>query len=405
MKVNRIASVILAALLAIAVLLAIGVVIGTQLAHLISQLPEYVATIQSKIGAIGNYATDHFPGVLKRLGLALGDGDSMAGPAAASPLPGAEPDVPHAALSPMTVLTTTCSLSCRLSPVATAGIVFVVAVFILLKKEELRDRMIRLFGSSDLHRTTGAMDDAARRLSRYFLTLLTINVGFGIVIGTGLFLIGVPSPVLWGILGIVLRFVPYVGPILAATLPIALSAAVDPGWSMVVWTAALFVVTELTFNQVIEPAAYGQSTGLSPFSVIVAALFWGWLWGPIGLILSMPLTLCLVVLGRHVERLEFLDVLPGDRPALSRPKASTSVCWRETRTRPRPCRGAAAGKIPVLLLRRDRAERSATGCRRSPTWRSAAGPAGEGKRHCSQADRLARLLRRRGTDGRGCPAR
>jgi predicted PurR-regulated permease PerM len=325
MKVNRIASVILAALLALAVLLAIGVVIGTQLAHLLAQLPEYVSTIQSKIGAIGNYATDHFPGILKRLGLTFGNVDGTAGPAATSPLPGArsqaeeEPSAPQAALSPMMVLTA--YVSPVLSPVATAGIVFVVAVFILLQKEDLRDRMIRLFGSSDLHRTTGAMDDAARRLSRYFLTLLTINVGFGIVIGTGLFLIGVPSPILWGILGIVLRFIPYVGPILAATLPIALSAAVDPGWSMVVWTAALFVVTELIFNQIIEPVAYGQSTGLSPFSVIVAALFWGWLWGPIGLILSMPLTLCLVVLGRHVERLEFLDVLLGDRPALSPPES------------------------------------------------------------------------------------
>lgn len=321
MRVNRIVSVVLAALLALGVLLVIGTVIGMQLAQLLSRLPEYVATIQTKIGAIGSYAADHFSGVLQRLGLAMGSEggaaqaiDPLSSSGAARETDASAPGQ-DAALSPMTVLTT--YVAPVLSPFATAGIVFVVAIFILLQKEDLRDRMIRLFGSSDLHRTTGAMDDAARRLSRYFLTLLTINVGFGIVIGTGLFFIGVPSPILWGLLGIVLRFVPYVGPILAATLPIALAAAVDPGWTMVLWTAVLFLVTELIFNQVVEPVAYGQSTGLSPFSVIVAALFWGWLWGPVGLILSMPLTLCLVVLGRHVERLEFLDVLLGDRPALT----------------------------------------------------------------------------------------
>jgi hypothetical protein len=208
-------------------------------------------------------------------------------------------------------------LSPVLSPFASAGIMFMVSVFILLQKEDLRDRMIRLFGSSDLHRTTAAMDDAGHRLSRYFLTLVAINAGFGLAIGVGLYLIGVPNPILWGLLGMTLRFVPYLGPIIAAVLPIALAAAVDPGWSLVLWTAGLFIVAELIFNQVVEPVAYAQGTGLSPFAVILAALFWAWLWGPVGLILSMPLTLCLVVLGRHVERLEFLDVLLGDRPALT----------------------------------------------------------------------------------------
>jgi predicted PurR-regulated permease PerM len=323
LKIGRIAAIIVATLLAIGILLAIGAVIGTQLASLLTQLPEYVTAIQVKIGAVGDYVTDRFSGVLERLGWG-GTPDDAGSPA--SPLgPSAEtsPAEPEAetpppaqeALSPMTVLTS--YVSSVLSPFATAGIMLVVAVFILLQKEDLRDRMIRLFGSSDLHRTTIAMDDAATRLSRYFLTLLAINTGFGLAIGIGLFLIGVPNPILWGILGTTLRFVPYVGPIIAAVLPIALAAAVDPGWTLMLWTGGLFIVTELVFNQVVEPVAYGQSTGLSPVSVIFAALFWGWLWGPIGLILSMPLTLCLVVLGRHVERLEFLDVLLGDRPALT----------------------------------------------------------------------------------------
>jgi predicted PurR-regulated permease PerM len=123
--------------------------------------------------------------------------------------------------------------------------------------------------------------------------------------------------VLWGMLSALLRFVPYIGSFIAAGLPIALAAAVDPGWSMALWTAALYIVIELLVGQAIEPMMYGRGTGLSPLAVVVAAIFWSWLWGPIGLILSMPLTLCLVVLGRHVERLEFLEVLLGDRPALT----------------------------------------------------------------------------------------
>ena len=199
----------------------------------------------------------------------------------------------------------------------TVGIVFVVAIFILLQREDLRDRLIRLFGATDLHRTTAALDDAARRLSKYFLTQLGINATFGLVIGIGLYFIGVPNPVLWGMLSALLRFVPYIGSFIAAGLPIALAAAVEPGWSMAIWTAALYVVVELLVGQAVEPMLYGHSTGLSPLAVVVAAIFWSWLWGPIGLILSMPLTLCLVVLGRYVERLEFLAVLLGDRPALT----------------------------------------------------------------------------------------
>ena len=319
--IGRIASILAAVFLAVAVVLTIGLVIGTQLAQLGVRLPEYIGTVQGKVDAVRSYAIEHFSAFANRLGL----GDELFGTATpGAPTPGAPGAGPPAApapdsLSPMQLLST--YVSPVLSPIATAGIVFVVAIFTLLQKEDLRDRMIRLFGSSDLHRTTVAMDDAASRLARYFLVLLAINVGFGITIGTGLFLIGVPNPILWVILASALRFGPYVGPIIAATLPIGLAAAVDPGWSMVLWTIGLFIVTELIFNQVVEPVAYGQSTGLSPFAVIVAAIFWGWLWGPVGLILSMPLTLCLVVLGRHVERLEFLDVLLGDRPALTPPES------------------------------------------------------------------------------------
>ena len=204
-----------------------------------------------------------------------------------------------------------------LSPLATTGIVLLVAVFILLQREDLRDRLIRLVGSGDLHRTTAAMDDAAARLSRYFITQLALNAAFGVVIGIGLLVIGVPNPVLWGIIAALMRFVPYIGAIGAGLFPLAMAAAVDPGWTMVVSTLALFLIIEPLMGQVVEPLVYGHSTGLSPVSVVLSAIFWGWLWGPVGLILSMPLTLCLVVMGRHVDRLEFLDVLLGDKPALT----------------------------------------------------------------------------------------
>jgi len=204
-----------------------------------------------------------------------------------------------------------------LGPLATIGIILVVTIFILMQREDLRDRLIRLFGSNDLHRTTAAMDDAARRLSKFFLTQLAMNTVFGIIVGTGLFFIGVPSFALWGILAALMRFIPYVGAITSAVPPLLLAAAVDPGWSMVVWTAVLFVSIDIVIGQIVEPVVYGHSTGLSPVAVVVAAIFWTWLWGPIGLLLSTPLTLCFVVLGRHIDRLEFIDVILGDRPALT----------------------------------------------------------------------------------------
>src|ERR1700733_5611195 len=174
--------------------------------------------------------------------------------------------------------------------------------------------------AGELQRTTAALDDAASRPSRLFLNQLLINTGFGLLIGAGLWLIGIPCAVLWGILATVLRFVPYIGSIIAAAFPLALAVAVDPGWSMLAWTAVLFFAVEPAIGQIVEPMVYGRSTGLSPVAVVVSATFWTALWGPIGLVLATPLTVCLVVLGRHVERLAFLDVMFGDRPALSPPE-------------------------------------------------------------------------------------
>lgn len=207
-----------------------------------------------------------------------------------------------------------------IGPLATAGIVVVFVIFMLLKRDDLRDRVIRLVGSRDLPRTTQALNDAASRVGRYLLMQLAVNATYGIPIGIGLWLIGLPNPILWGMLCTVLRFVPYIGPIIAAFFPLALAVAIDPGWNTLLWAGALFVLIELISNNVVEPLLYGSSTGLSPIAVITAAVFWTWLWGPVGLLLSTPLTVCLVVLGQHVPHLGFLSVLLGSEPVLSPPE-------------------------------------------------------------------------------------
>ena len=320
-RLGRIPSVLLGVFLALGVILAVGGVIGTQIAELTNDIPRYVTTVETKVSAVRAYTLGRLFSLTEKIGPhQAGKVGNRAG-VQSTPPPSREAQV---SASPVTPASGSSSLELAnrylspvLSPLATFGIVFVVAVFALLQKEDLRNRLIRLVGSDDLHRTTLAIDDGTRRLSTYFLTQLSVNTIFGIVVCVGLLVIGIPDAVLSGILSALLRFVPYVGLPISALLPMALAAAVQPGWSMVLWTAVLYIVVEGVTGQVVEPMIYVHSTGMSPFSVVVAAIFWSWLWGPIGLILSTPLTLCLVVIGRHVKRLEFLDIMLGDRPALS----------------------------------------------------------------------------------------
>ncbi|MGI4880993.1 MAG: AI-2E family transporter [Janthinobacterium lividum] len=318
LRLGRVPAALLAATLALGLILAIGTVIGTQIAQLTTDLPRYAATVETKVASVKAYTLGRVSEFTDKIGsqTKVPERTTTSSQSTTTTTPAPAPaTVPSTGSSPLDLVRR--YLSPVLSPLATFGVVFIVAIFALLQREDLRDRMIRLTGSTDLHGTTVAIDDGTRRLRRYFLTQLSINAIFGVVIGVGLLVIGVPNPVLWGILSALLRFVPYVGSLISAVLPMTLAAAVEPGWSMTVWTLALYVVVEGVTGQAIEPMVYGRSTGLSPFSVVVAALFWSWLWGPIGLILSTPLTLCLVVLGRHVRRLEFLDVLLGDQPALT----------------------------------------------------------------------------------------
>ena len=316
---GKVLSVLLTVVLALCVIVALGTAIGSQVVHLGQHLPQYESTIVNKFHRLRDATVDRLSGKIERIGRQLSRAESAT---RVPPKPGAAVErqplpVVVTQPAPSALKIGEAVISPLLSPLASAGIILVVTIFALLQQEDLRDRMIRLFGSGDLRRTTVAMSEAGRRLSRYFLTQLGINASFGAIVGVGLWFIGVPNPVLWGILGGLLRFVPYVGSWIAAILPMALAMAVTPGWSKVIWTAALYTVTELTMGQAVEPMVYGHSTGLTPIAVIIAAIFWTWIWGPIGLIISTPLTLCLVVLGRHAEQLEFLDVLLGDRPALT----------------------------------------------------------------------------------------
>jgi len=306
-------AVFVAVLSALGVLGGIGTLVGVQAASLSDEAPRYVTSIQSKMENATGFLTRSLP---------------FLGANSPAPAVGADPRLVRGTRThPLNVRVVEQKapvlqqvggyLEPVLAPFETFVIVLVVAIFILMQKEDLRDRLIRLFGSSDLHRTTAAMDDAGRRLSRYFLSQLAVNASFGLTVGIGLWLIGLPVPALWGILAGVLRFVPYIGALLGAALPLVVAAGIDPGWSTMLMVAGLFIVLEPVIGYVIEPLLYGHSTGLSPLSVVLAAVFWTWIWGPVGLVLSMPLTLLLVVLGRHIPSLEFLDVLLGDRPALT----------------------------------------------------------------------------------------
>ncbi len=326
MRVPRGIAVVGVVLFAFAIIFGLGSLIAAQLNRLAGDLPRYQTTIEGKIQSVrgvagGTSTLERAAGMLQDLGKELDKpkpgmpADLPSTPKSVTPVPVEVHQPDPSALENLRSL-----IAPLVSPLATTGIIVIFVIFILLQREDLRNRLIRLAGSHDLQRTTAALDDAAGRLSRLFLNQLLINAGFGILIGTGLWLIGIPSATLWGILATVLRFVPYIGSIIAAAFPLALAVAVDPGWSMLVWTAVLFLVAEPVVGQVVEPLIYGRTTGLSPVAVVVSATFWTALWGPIGLVLATPLTVCLVVLGRHVERLEFLDVMFGDRPALSPPE-------------------------------------------------------------------------------------
>jgi predicted PurR-regulated permease PerM len=317
-------AVLLVVFVAFVAIFALGTLMVSQVNELASDLPRYQYTLQEKIDTLrgGIYGA----GTLERASEVLLDlkkeiekpkAEQTSPPIDQPTLPSKPLPVQVIQPDPGALQTLGALIAPLVHPLTTTGIVVIFVIFILLQQDDLRNRLVRLAGAGDLQRTTAALDDAGERLSRLFLTELALNAAFGVVIGTGLWIIGVPSAPLWGMLAMVLRFVPYVGGVISAIFPLVLAASVGVGWTMVLWTAALFLIVEPIVGQVVEPLVFGHSTGLSPVSVVVSATFWTWLWGPIGLILATPLMICMVVLGRHVDRLKFLEVMFGNQPPLT----------------------------------------------------------------------------------------
>ncbi|WP_430391026.1 AI-2E family transporter [Dyella sp. 20L07] len=314
---------VLIAVIALAVIISgLATVIGSQVVHMARSLPQYEVTIHTKVQSLREATLGRLELVRGEVGKVMEQTDQRSAatsPAITNALTPPMTTTTHAlASTPVTVLTRV--LSTAWIPLQTAGIVLVVLVFVLLEHESLRDRFIRLVGGADLRATTAAINDAGERLSRFFLSTFSVNFGVGIAIWAGLTAIGLPGAPLWAALTATLRFVPYVGVWLVAALAAVFAAAVVPGWSLLLLTLALYAVVETIVAQLVEPFLYGHTTGLSPLAVVVAAIFWSWLWGPVGLIMSTPLTLCLVVAGRHVKALNLLNVLLGDSPALTMPQ-------------------------------------------------------------------------------------
>ena len=302
---------------------AVGALLASQLVTVAADLPQYREAVRSKL----EHAREVTLGPLERMESALRSVVPAAHPTATTKPKGRAgvtvAEVPpaaapvQAAAAPSATEAIGRIFSLLWGPVGQAGIVLVLLVFILLEHEGLRDRMISLAGETQAGRTMQAVEDAAQGVSRFFVSQFVVNVTFAFVLGGALWIVGVPHAALWGVLGGLARFAPYVGALAAGAVIAAFAAAVDPGWSLMFWSACLFVGLEALVAHLVEPRVYGYSSGLAPLGVIVSALFWGAIWGPVGLLLATPMTLCLVVAGRHVRALAPISVIFGDAPGLT----------------------------------------------------------------------------------------
>jgi predicted PurR-regulated permease PerM len=306
--VGRVAAVLVVAVLACAALGGATWRVTTELASVVTELPQYRTNIRQKIrdvrGASRGGSIETLQNTLKDIEAEI----NRDAPEQPEPVPVVAPEP-----SPLWGIP---AMIGSLSPVATAGLVVVLVIFMLLERRELRDRLLRLLGSAHVSVTLRALDEAGTRVSRYLLAQTMVNSCFGLGIGIGLFAIGVPHAALWGVLAAVLRFIPYLGPWIAAVAPIVVSFAALPGWERPLAVVGLFVVLELATNMLLEPIFYAGAAGTSEVGLVVAVAFWTWLWGPLGLLLATPLTVCIVVVAKHVPALEFLAILLSDSPGL-----------------------------------------------------------------------------------------
>jgi predicted PurR-regulated permease PerM len=343
---GRIPSIIIAVVPALLALVAFAYVVTIEVGRLAGNVQAYQTNIEGKINSVADALPSRmmldrgsdFIRKLKTGGVkqaeqipatpppvsvpSRGRGAAKSVPPAADPMVAAKPpsDKPIAveiqAPEPGPLDLFRSILGPLVEPVSDAGLVLLFVIFFLAERETLRDRVIRLAGAKDLHRTTMLMDEAGKRLSRFLLLQTAVNAGFGVVVTLGLLIIGLPNAALWGAMAAILRFIPYLGVAASSILPLLLAFAVDPGWTMLFWTAGLFVVLELIVGNIFEPWLYGTSTGLSAVALVVSVIFWTWLWGSIGLLLATPLTVCIAVIGRYVPPLAFLEILLGNQAAL-----------------------------------------------------------------------------------------
>jgi predicted PurR-regulated permease PerM len=313
LRVSRVLAVAVTVLLAFAGIAVLGWVVWTQAGDLARKVDEHKGNLARKIASLQGARETPIAQLQKSVAEATAEPSAGAPPSGERSTAQERPVAPRRAgileffgdlFGPL------------LGPLAAAGVVCVLTIFFLVYLEDLRDRMIRLVSRGQIVVTTQALAEASQRISKYLLMSLVVNALYGIPVGIFLYLLDVPNAALWGLLATLLRFIPYLGPWIAAAFPIALSIAVHPNWSETLKVGGMFVVMELVSNNLIEPWLYGKRTGLSPVAVIVAAVFWTWLWGVVGLLLAVPMTLILAVAGRYVPQLRFLDVLLGDEPGL-----------------------------------------------------------------------------------------
>ena len=341
----RIPAVLLAVGIALAVLAGVGYLVGAQVLDLTYKLPQYKDNIGHRIQAFKH--TDPNSQLSKASQTIQDLGAQIS--ASSTPDPGATPGVntrqPLAGLAPAANATRPdsylsggknqiakvevvepatsvgdvlkSSIGPVVSPLGTAAVVLVFVLFMLIKHEDLRDRIIHLIGRGRINMTTQALDEAGHKVSGYLTMQCIINAIFGVLVGTGLYFIHVPNAFLWGLLAILLRFIPYVGAWISLSFPLLLSLAVTSTWRMPIETLALFATIELATSNVLEPWLYGAHTGLSPVALMVATIFWTWLWGGAGLLLATPLTVCVAVIGKYIPSLSFLDAILGDEPTLT----------------------------------------------------------------------------------------
>jgi len=313
-RLGRIPAVLVTATLGFSVLGLAAWTAAVQMTSLAPKIPEYRRNLEAKLSSVNVYAAAALSKMTtsaEEMGKNLSPSESASEPRGTDELPFSV-RVLSTPATPLQVFGGV--FGTLLEVLGTTGIVIVLVVFFLFRREDLRDRFIHLAGKGHVTVTTQMLEDASARVSRYLSILFLLNLTFGICIGLGLYLIGVPNAILWGILAAALRFIPYVGPWIAAAMPIALSMAISTGWVATVLTVLLFLVLELFNNNLLEPWLYGKNTGVSAVAVMLAAVFWTWLWGPVGLLLATPLTVCVLVVGKHVPQLSFLDILLGIEP-------------------------------------------------------------------------------------------